>query len=119
MCRRRGKQQSFSESTCDVVLPLVKVSSVIATAMANHEKKAAKAKGKGGKPADGGAAAPKPNQARLYVARKFPRWKERVLELLRSHFDADSGAVSEAVRAAISGCDEIKVPSWHARVHEQ
>jgi len=87
---------------------LFKVSSVIATAMANHEKKAAKAKGKGGKPADGGAAAPKPNQARLYVARKFPRWKERVLELLRSHFDADSGAVSEAVRAAISGCDEIK-----------
>ena len=86
--------------------PCVKVSSVIATAMANHEKKAAKAKGKGGKP--DGAAAPKPNQARLYVARKFPRWKERVLELLRSHFDEDSGAGSEAVRAAISGCDEIK-----------
>ena len=52
------------------------------------------------------------------TAQREPSWSQS------GEWNTPAGAVSEAVRAAISGCDEIKVPSWvprgeAARVHEQ
>ena len=72
----------------------------LAAALVNRGKK---------KPAKGAppAETEKPNQANLYVARSFPRWKEIVLDLLREHFDAAASEVSKQVMVVIKNHQEL------------
>ena len=79
------------------------VSHTFAVALANRDKK---------KPAKGKEAPPpeteKPNQLNVYVARKWPRWKEIVMTLLRDAYDQDAGEVPVKVMKELDKNDELK-----------
>jgi len=69
----------------------------LSTALVNRDKKKAK----------GPAEEHKPNQVNLYVASSFPRWKELVLELLKSHFDPATNAVDNKVMPMFNTHEEL------------
>ena len=98
---------------------LFDVAHSLASSLQNRDKK---------KPAKGAPAAPteRPNQVHLYVAQKFPRWKEIVLDLLLAHYDEATGEVDGAVMKSIPQNKELaafnkgkQVPQFAAMVREE
>ena len=98
---------------------LFEVAHKLAAALANMGKKKP-AKGKEPEPVE------KPNQVNLYVAQRFPRWKEIVLDLLLKHFNEETSEVSAEVMPMINKNEELKafnkgkqVPQFAAMVREE
>ena len=67
-----------------------------------------------------------PAQVNLYVAQRFPRWKEIVLDLLRAHFDPATSEVDGKVMLVIKDHQELasfnkgkQVPQFAAMVREE
>jgi len=85
---------------------LFRVSHMLSASLLNHEKRAAK--GKGGKGGAGATTQPRPNQMNVYIANKFPEWKELVLEILSRHYDKEEGSVSDAALKEIAASEKIK-----------
>jgi len=63
-----------------------------------------------------GVKPPKPERARIYVARKAPEWKVLTVQVLLEHFDADSCTLLPSAMQALGKTDELKARGKHPSI---